>query len=85
MLSPAGMDQSPNFFNILEKNVKDAPRPGKAKFYVTDKIWTNYWSPFDAMRKSGRYFGNKIIRNNLVSDIPTLNDEEKQALLDYMH
>jgi len=87
MLSPAGVPIMPEDFDImkeLEKFPKNR-RPPKLALNLAKKIWRKKWSPFGAMRKSGRGCVNCLLKGYVKRRFYSIPKNEIDDYKVYLH
>ena len=83
MLSPAGIVQKPEGFDVFSQKLPSGRKPPKIFKSLIKTVWTKKWSPFGVMRKSGSFLGKRIIKSYLNKRMSDLEKDEFDAMLEY--
>lgn len=76
MLSPAGVVQKSDGFDITKLKSKKGKMPPKIILSIAKTVWTKKWSPFGIMRGLGGCISKSLIKNYLTRRMPSLSKEE---------
>jgi cardiolipin-specific phospholipase len=85
MLSPAGVCAKPEDFDVKKMRFKDGRGPPKFIRKIASSAWSNKWSPFGVMRKSGSLFGSFLIKKYVNGRMGNLPENEREDLRSYLH